>query len=115
MFCSLVTGLYEEVHGLISNQMFDPNLNVTFEQSPNMSNANWWPHPAIWSINEQRKGGRSGVASWPQDSINIARYETFDRKRPFRDIIDRILSWFNDPQKPINFGAIYFFEPDLTG
>ena len=111
----LVTGLYEDVHGLISNHMFDPTTNMTFEPSANMSNADWWPYPAIWTINEQRKGARSGVVGWPQDAIRVSRYQPYERTRPFREIIDQVLRWFDDPIAPVNFGAIYFLEPDLTG
>lgn len=95
--------------------MFDRKTNIVFDSTKNLSNGNWWPHPSIWSVNEQRKGGRSGVVGWPQDSIHISKYEPFNKTRPFQDIIDRILLWFNDPLEPINFGAIYFLEPDYTG
>jgi ectonucleotide pyrophosphatase/phosphodiesterase family protein 5 len=80
-----------------------------------MTNADWWPYPAIWSVNEQRKGARSGVSSWPQESIRISKYQPYNRSRSFRDNIDEILLWFNDPVEPINFGAIYSDEPDRTG
>jgi ectonucleotide pyrophosphatase/phosphodiesterase family protein 5 len=113
---SLVTGLYEEVHGLVSNYMFDPKMNLTFDSSSyNITDERWWPYPPIWSINEQRKGGRSGVVSWPQDPITVSKYQAFNKTRPFREIIDQILHWFNDPVEPINFGAIYYLEPDYTG
>ncbi|CAF2500492.1 unnamed protein product [Rotaria sp. Silwood2] len=112
---TMITGLYEEVHGLISNQMFDPKTNVTFDSSNNITNVNWWPYPSIWSINEQRKGARSGVVGWPQMSVYTSKYQSFSRKHAFRDMIDKMILWFNDPIEPINFGAMYFFEPDLTG
>ena len=112
---SLMTGLYEEVHGLISNHMLDPKTNVIFEPSGNMSNGQWWPHPAIWTINERRKGARSGVFGWPQDPIKISNYQPYLRARSFRESIDQILRWFNDPVQPINFGAIYSDEPDRAG
>jgi hypothetical protein len=95
--------------------MFDPKTNLTFDPSYNMTIGNWWPYPGIWSINEQRKEARSGVVSWPQESIQISKFQAYNRSRSFRDIIDRILLWFNDPIEPINFGAIYYHEPDLTG
>ena len=95
--------------------MYDRKANVSFEPPSFPTAVNWWPYPGIWSINEQRKGARSGVASWPQDPIRISKYQPYHRSRSFRDIIDQILLWFNDPIEPINFGAIYFHEPDLTG
>ncbi|CAF3208373.1 unnamed protein product [Rotaria socialis] len=112
---TMVTGLYEDVHGVVSNQMFDPKTNVTFDSSGNMTNGDWWPHRTIWSINEKRSGARSGVVGWPQEPIRISKFQPFSRKVPFRDLIDQVLHWFNDPNEPINFGSIYFFEPDLTG
>jgi len=95
--------------------MYDPTANVTFDSSKLTSTFNWWPYPAIWDFNERRQGARSGVSSWPQHPINISRYQSYNRSRSFRDTIDQILSWFNDPIEPINFGAVYFDEPDLTG
>lgn len=112
----LVTGLYEESHGLISDQFYDPKTNSTFELSETMSNR-WWPIRPIWTINQQRIGGigRSGVIGWRQDSIGISRYQKYQKDRPYQDIIDQMLSWFNHPTEPINFGAIFFSEPGLTG
>lgn len=95
--------------------MFDPKLNLTFEPPYRITNGTWWTYPGIWDINEQRKGARSGVASWPQDPVYISKYQAYNRTRSFRDIIDQIFLWFNDPVEPINFGAIYYHEPDLTG
>lgn len=95
--------------------MYDRKTNLTFDPPSIPSTVNWWPYPAIWTINEQRKGARSGVASWPQDPIPLAKYQAYARTRSKREIIDQILRWFNDPIEPINFGAIYFDEPDLTG
>lgn len=95
--------------------MFDPQTNQTFDSSGDLVEGLWWPHPAIWSINERRYGARSGVTGWPQSRIWISKYEKFQRSRPFRQIIDATIRWFTDPIEPINFGAIYFYEPDLTG
>lgn len=95
--------------------MFDPETNSVFDSPYIKKNGSWWTHPAIWNVNEQRKGARSGVASWPQVQMDISKSQTFNRSRSFRDIIDQVLLWFNDPNEPINFGAIYYYEPDLTG
>lgn len=103
------------MHGLISNRMYDPKTNVVFEKSKNMSNGDWWPHPTIWSVNEQRDGGRSGVVGWPQDPIYVSKFRSFSRETPPLNVIDQILLWFEDPNEPINLGSIYFFEPDHTG
>ncbi len=75
----------------------------------------WWPIKPIWTINEQRLGARSGVIGWVQDSINISKYEPYQKDRSNQEMIDQILYWFTDPNEPINFGAIYFREPGITG
>ena len=95
--------------------MFDPQTNQTFESSGNLTTEFWWPHPAIWSINERRYGARSAVTGWPQARMWISKYEQFHRSRTFRQLTDEMIEWFIDPIEPINFGAIYFYEPDLTG
>lgn len=112
---SLVTGLYEEVHGVISNEMFDRKANLTFEEPYTSKEIDWWPYPTIWSVNERRPGARSGVSSWPQENLIVSKYQDYNGTRPFRDIIDQSIRWFTDPIEPINFGAIYYREPDYTG
>jgi ectonucleotide pyrophosphatase/phosphodiesterase family protein 5 len=99
---------------LISDQIFDPKTNSTFQSGENMTNQ-WWPIKSIWTINEQRSGARSGVIGWVQDSLDISRYESYQKDRPYQEMINQILQWFTDSNEPINFGAIYFQEPAITG
>ncbi len=110
----LITGLYEEIHGLISDQIYDPKTKNIFQSGTNMTNE-WWPINPIWTINEQRSDARSGVIGWIQDSLNISKYRTYKKDRSSQEIIDQILNWFTDSNEPINFGVIYFQEPGLTG
>ena len=95
--------------------MLDRKSNLIFQEPYKSNDINWWPFPAIWSVNERRQGARSGVSSWPQENILISKYQNYNVSRPFRDIIDQIIRWFADPIEPINFGAIYDREPDYTG
>jgi ectonucleotide pyrophosphatase/phosphodiesterase family member 5 len=113
-FLRLITGLYQEVHGIVSDQVYDRRTNQIFQSWKNNSE-DWWPFQTIWTINEQRKGARSGVIGWPQDVISVSKYQAYRQERSFRDIINQILDWFNDPLEPINLGAIYFHEPGRTG
>jgi len=46
---SIATGYYQETHGIINNQMFDPLLNETFDVDK--SSDKWWtssPSIPIW-------------------------------------------------------------------
>lgn len=112
----LVTGLYEENHGLISDEIYDPKTNSIF-QSWDDSSSQWWPIKPIWTINEQklRVNARSGVIGWGHDLNSISKYETYKKNRSDKDIIDQMIRWFNHPNESINFGAIFFQEPGLTG
>ena len=75
----------------------------------------WWPFPAIWTVNEQREESRSGIIGWPQNFTRAFQSEPYEKGRSFRKIVDKMLLWFNDPDAPINFGAIYFDQPGATG
>lgn len=110
----LITGLYEEVHGLIADEIYDPKTGNVFQFGENMTNQPW-PVKPIWTINEQRANARSGVIGWLQDSMNISRFQTDSLSQSSQSIIDRMLGWLTDPDEGINFGAIYFREPGLTG
>lgn len=110
----MITGLYQEVHGVISDEFFDRDTRRIFSSWENASEE-WWPSETIWTLNEKRKDARSGVIGWPQQGIHVKRSEPFQKERTFRETIDRILSWFNDPSEPINFGAIYSHEPASAG
>ena len=113
-FIRLITGVYEEVHGLISEEIFDRRTNRIFQTWSNASE-DWWPIETIFTLNEKRQDARSGVIGWPQKGLSVTRFEPFQRDRTLRDIIEQILRWFNDPTEPINFGAIHFHEPASTG
>lgn len=94
--------------------MYDPKTNAIF-QAWNKTDTEWSTVKPIWTINEQTKDARSGIIGWPQYPVSAQKYEPYKKERSFKEIVDRMLEWFNDPNKPINFGAIYFPEPDLTG
>ena len=62
---SIVTGLYSESHGIISNTMFDPMLNRVFN-SKTRAQPEWWTnvHP-IWKEVEKQRKGLCGLCHWP--------------------------------------------------
>jgi predicted AlkP superfamily pyrophosphatase or phosphodiesterase len=46
-----VTGLYPESHGIVSNTMYDPQLNATFTLSDKtqVRDGRWWLGEPIWA------------------------------------------------------------------
>lgn len=123
---TLVTGLYEESHGVVGNTMFDPVFNETFHTWTNqMLESKWMDNGGepIWVTNQkQHKEARSGVVYWVGDGAIIKgfrpyRYLEFNPKAllNFTSRVDTIIDWFTDPLYPINLGLLYFEEPDSTG
>ena len=121
---TIVTGLYEESHGIVGNTFFDPHLNETFHNWNNIDDRDpkWFDNGGepIWVSNQKfSTARRSGSIFWPGDRASVKgflpyRYLTYDGSMPFRTRIDKIVSWFVD-KYPINLGLLYFEEPDHTG
>jgi predicted AlkP superfamily pyrophosphatase or phosphodiesterase len=123
----MVTGLYQETHGIINNEMFDPVLNDTFENwidtgAVNTRDQKWYGQnpltEPIWITNQKQGNGRKSAASWVgggvefngQAAINIP----YNSSRPYNQLIDQFIGLFVG-EEGINFGAVYFDEPDATG
>lgn len=41
--------------------------------------------------------------------------QDYESSIPWKDRVNTVISWFNDPVKPINFGLLYIEEPDAHG
>ncbi|XP_015766471.1 PREDICTED: bis(5'-adenosyl)-triphosphatase enpp4-like [Acropora digitifera] len=125
---TIVTGLYPESHGIIADEMFDPDFNAVFHNSNNESR--WWAGgEPIWVTN-QKKGYKSGVSFWPGYDVEIRGYlptfstsETkyskpfvypYANRMPAKEQIEMAIKWLTADDPP-TFIALYFMEPYLTG
>lgn len=127
---TMVTGLYPESHGIIANYMYDPKLDKRF----NIYNTDpeWWSAfgaEPLW-ITNQDQGGKSGVIHWPgynvafngeyanlrvkSPSFNIDLRNETGRVISYEKRIDVLIKWLSS-DKPPNFVALYFEEPDEEG
>ncbi|RUS81015.1 hypothetical protein EGW08_011220 [Elysia chlorotica] len=121
---TLVTGLWEESHGIVNNEMYDPVLNENFSPSNLKSQTDpaWYSVGAepIWVTNQLEKlDGRSGVIMWVGGGASIkwvkpSRFIPFDSSTEDQSKVDTIIQWFTDPY-PINLGLMYFMQPDYDG
>ena len=130
---TIVTGLYEESHGVVGNSMYDPVLNETFrlDNQTQAADSKWWnnnqkktgPEP-IWVTNQKGDDSafkrRSGVMFWPgaaAENHGIRPFHTipYDETLPNKTRIDNVIRWFTDTSDPINLGLLYFSEPDGLG
>lgn len=116
---TLVTGLYEESHGLVGNHMYDPVLNETFVFGN--TDPRWWSQSGqepVW-ITNQRQGGHSAVLDFPGMDVPFNKmlpdfeYATYNESLPFNDRSDLAVDLLSNGS--VNFVALYFSEPDKTG
>ncbi|XP_074392632.1 ectonucleotide pyrophosphatase/phosphodiesterase family member 5 isoform X2 [Zonotrichia albicollis] len=117
---TLVTGLYAESHGIVANEMYDPVLNETFSLNKmNTHNSKFWEEASpIWVTN-QREGHKSGAAMWPGTDVKIhgvlpTHYMPYNESVPFEDRVAKLIKWFTS-EDPINFGLLYWEQPDESG
>ncbi|XP_059170059.1 ectonucleotide pyrophosphatase/phosphodiesterase family member 5-like isoform X2 [Physella acuta] len=121
---TIVTGLWEESHGIVANDMYDPSLNQTFTPSNQsaMEDPAWFSVGAepIWVTNQlQNPKGRSGVYMWvgggaPIKWVRPSRYVPYSKKTKMETKINTLIDWFTD-EYPINLGLLYSDEPDIAG
>ncbi|NWH71127.1 ENPP5 phosphodiesterase, partial [Piaya cayana] len=117
---TLVTGLYAESHGIVANEMYDPILNETFSMSTmDIYNSKFWEEATpIW-ITNQREGHKTGAAMWPGTDVKIhgvfpTHYMPYNESVSFEDRVARLIDWFTS-EEPINFGLLYWEQPDEMG
>ncbi|XP_006815153.1 ectonucleotide pyrophosphatase/phosphodiesterase family member 5-like [Saccoglossus kowalevskii] len=118
---TLATGMWEESHGIVANNMYDPLLNEHFHiGDEDAKDGKWWDTGAepIWVTN-QLQGGRSGVYYWPGSESEIKgirpnHYKNYSTDTPFSDRVDGVLEWFTG-EDPVDVGLLYFNEPDHSG
>ncbi|XP_055491537.1 bis(5'-adenosyl)-triphosphatase enpp4 [Leucoraja erinacea] len=116
---SIVTGRYAESHGIVDNSMYDAATNKTFSTFSDKDKFWWNEATPIWVTN-QRQGHKSGGAMWPGTDVPIQNttpsyYLNYNHSVPFRTRVDHIIEWFSNSPDPMNFGTLYWEEPDSTG
>ena len=112
----LLSGVYEETHGIVSNSMYDPVFDETF--SMRTKSTKWWnATEPIWCY-VKHFGLTSGSYYWPGDDtvingIRPNKWLKYSDDTPFRNRVDDVMGWFTEDN--FNFISLYFHEPDKTG
>eukprot|EP01060_Flectonema_neradi_P011152 TRINITY_DN18218_c0_g1_i1.p1 TRINITY_DN18218_c0_g1~~TRINITY_DN18218_c0_g1_i1.p1 ORF type:complete len:1092 (+),score=182.79 TRINITY_DN18218_c0_g1_i1:67-3342(+) len=115
---TIVTGLYEEAHGIVGNQMYDPDMEKPeFYMGNNAAYRDWWGGEPIWETAE-KFGVKSAVYFWPGSETNKSNAPTYLKKYdgsiPYSDRREQVLSWLKEDDPP-GLILLYFDEPDATG
>ncbi|XP_060760336.1 venom phosphodiesterase 1 [Neoarius graeffei] len=118
---SIATGLYCESHGLVDNNMYDPEFNASFSLSnAEKDKGRWYLGQPIW-LTVMDQGLRAGTFFWPGSDVQINGtfpnlYEKYNGTIPFEQRVFTVLKWLQlpDDQRP-DFYTLYLEEPDKSG
>jgi predicted AlkP superfamily pyrophosphatase or phosphodiesterase len=118
---SIVTGLYPAHHGIVANEMYDPQSDATFVYNqPSALESRWWGGEPIW-VTADKQGQKSASMFWPGSATEIEGmrpdyWAPFDARISPQQRVDKILHWLDLPreQRP-RFLALYFEQVDHEG
>uniref|UniRef100_A0A673N5P3 Ectonucleotide pyrophosphatase/phosphodiesterase 5 n=1 Tax=Sinocyclocheilus rhinocerous TaxID=307959 RepID=A0A673N5P3_9TELE len=117
---TLVTGLHAETHGIVANEMYDPIHNRSFSmEGSEVYDAWWWEEAVPLWVTNQKAGLKSGAAMWPGSDVAIGgtyptHYLSYNASMTFETRVEKLIDWFSGPEA-INFGVLYWEEPDESG
>ncbi|XP_036270994.1 bis(5'-adenosyl)-triphosphatase ENPP4 [Pipistrellus kuhlii] len=117
---SIVTGLYEESHGIVANSMYDVITKKYFSDL-NDRDPFWWNEAVpIWVTNELQENRSSAAAMWPGTDIPIhnttpSYFMNYSSSVSFEERLNNITMWLSNSNPPVTFAALYWEEPDASG
>ncbi|XP_078319808.1 uncharacterized protein LOC111119482 isoform X2 [Crassostrea virginica] len=118
---TIVTGLYPESHGIISNNMYDADIGEVFTlSSQTKSDPRWWGGEPLW-ITAKKQNKKTATFFWPGSDVNISgiypdMWRMYDGKVGFPERVWEVIDWLTLPEeeKP-DFITLYFDQPDHAG
>nr|XP_005998880.1 PREDICTED: bis(5'-adenosyl)-triphosphatase ENPP4 isoform X2 [Latimeria chalumnae] len=115
---TLVTGLYEESHGIVANYMYDPDAKKNFTASN--KDPFWWNEATPLWVTNQLQGHKSAAAMWPGTDVFIqnmtsSHYMKYDFNITFQQRVDTLIPWLANSIDPASFALLYWEEPDYSG
>lgn len=119
---SIITGMYPEHHGIISNNFRDCFSGTYYTKNDTMEvrNARWYKGEAFWETAE-RQGVTTASYFWPGSDINISyRRPTYffhyEHSKPYEERVDGVMKWLQLPyDKRPHFITLYFDATDGSG
>ncbi|HSI88714.1 MAG TPA: ectonucleotide pyrophosphatase/phosphodiesterase [Pyrinomonadaceae bacterium] len=119
---TIVTGLYPDNHGMIENNMWDPETNAVFglNRREEVENPRWWGGEPIWNT-AQKQGLIAGAFFWPGTETAIGGmqpkfWRPYQDDTPHNERVDTVLGWFDLPsaERP-RMMTLYFSDVDGAG
>jgi hypothetical protein len=137
---TLVTGLYQESHGIVGNTLYDPDIDrrINLLSDSDANSAKWWDQAEpiwftakkqvdfylyilrdflyIWLKFYLKKGFKTGSFFWTGSEVwgrHPDIYFQYSTTLNYFDRCEEIVNWFK--KFDMDFATLYFNEPDSTG
>ncbi len=117
---TLVTGLRPDRHGIVNNNMDDPELGrFALSRREAVEDARWWNDAEpIW-VTAERAGLPTATMFWPGSEAAVrgvrpGRWLPFDGKMPNTARVAQALAWLDATPRP-RFLTVYFDTVDHDG
>ncbi len=119
---SIATGLYPSNHGIVSNTMYDPEMDASFSLSDReaVMNPDWWGGEPIWVTAEQQ-GRTAATYFWPGSEAPVqgvrpTEWYEYDGSVPGTTRVDQALQWLDrPPETRPDLMTLYFSRVDTKG
>ena len=119
---TIATGLYPEDHGIVGNDIYDPEFKAAFSMNKReeVQDGRWWGGEPIW-ITAEKQGQRASATFFPGSEAEIEGkrptfWKPFDNNVSDAERVDGLLSLIDLPaaQRP-TFLTLYFSDIDHAG
>jgi len=119
---TIVTGLYPQNHGIVSNTMVDPSIGPErfTMSSATARDSRWWSGEPLW-VTAEKQGQRAASMFWPGSEVEIgsvrpSHWKPYQDDFPHRERVNQVLDWLRLPEseRP-TFITLYFSLVDTVG
>ncbi len=119
---SIVTGLYPEKHGIVSNSFYDPDRNQNYRigDRSKVEDGSWYAGTPLWVLAE-KQGMRAASFFWVGSEADIqgvrpSYYFNYDSSILNCHRVEQVINWLKLPedQRP-HFITLYFSDIDSKG
>jgi alkaline phosphatase D len=117
---SIVTGLYPEHHGIVSNNFWDPERKQRYTMSHSATDGTWYRAKTLWVIAEEQNV-KSACMFWPTADAEIlgvrpSYWKLYDGRFEDEKRVAQILEWLKLPEaeRP-HLLTLYFSDIDTAG
>jgi predicted AlkP superfamily pyrophosphatase or phosphodiesterase len=119
---TMATGLYPDNHGIVNNNFYCPDLDMTYRlgDRESVENGIFYAGEPIW-VTAEKQGVTAASYFWvgseaPVQGIQPTYWKRYDNNVPFEHRIDTVMHWLSLPEaeRP-RLITFYFNQPDSEG